>query len=595
MVFDGDCGFCRFWVHRWRETTGDLVDYATSQEVGDQFPTIPREEFEQAVQLIRPDGMVVSGADAIFEALGYVRRRWRWLSRLMKIGVFRAAARGIYRLVARHRGFFSSLNRMLFGAAVGRPGYGVARWVFVRALGLIYLIAFASLAVQILGLIGRRGILPAGEYLDLVRQNVGTERYWRLPTIFWINASDPSLLGACIAGMIASALVAAGVFPTVGLVLCWILYISLSSVSQRFLGYQWDVLLVEAGFLTIFLAATQKSRSDETFTSRLTRWLLLWLLFRLMFESGVVKLASGDPAWRNLTALDYHYETQPLPTWIAWYANASPMWVHKASVAIMFAIELGAPFLIFGPRMARRLSCAAMGGLQVLIAGTGNYGFFNLLALALGLLLLDDAAWPAWLRRRALPERNGKDPFWVPWALAPVAALHLTFGAVQLRGVFDRSREWPQPMMSLYRATAPFRLVNSYGLFAVMTKTRPEIIIEGSADGIDWKPYEFKWKPGDVNRRPRFVAPHQPRLDWQMWFAALDVWQRNEWLLRFMARVMEGSPEVLGLLGDNPFPDQPPKYMRAILYDYQFTKPGEGKPWWKRRMLREYAPELQRQ
>jgi hypothetical protein len=397
----------------------------------------------------------------------------------------------------------------------------------------------------------------------------------------------------------------AGVLPRVCLALLWLLYLSLVTVGGDFLAFQWDNLLLETGLLAIFFAPAQvlPRPSREKPPSPTVLWLLRLLLFKLMFLSGVVKLASRDETWRRLSALTHHYETQPLPTWVAWHAQQLPRWFQASSCAVMFVIELAVPFLIFAPRRLRMAGGAALAIFQVLILLTGNYTFFNCLTLGLCLLLCDDFLLAPLLPRKlavlysqpamgpAAPPARGR-----PWRLvviAPLAVLVLSISAVQLLSPFGRLPSWTRPVVSVYRWLSPLRSVNRYGLFAVMTTERPEIIVEGSSDGRHWKEYGFRYQPGDPNRRPAFVAPHQPRLDWQMWFAALGNYRQNPWFVSFCRRLLEGSPEVLALLGKDPFPDQPPKYIRARLYNYRFTSPEERKrtgAWWQREPKGEYLP-----
>jgi hypothetical protein len=336
-------------------------------------------------------------------------------------------------------------------------------------------------------------------------------------------------------------------------------------------------------------------------------WLLRWLLFRLMFCSGAVKLLSNDTAWHGLTALTYHYETQPLPTPPAWYAHQWPVWFHKASCAGMFFVELALPFCIFLPRRPRFVAFWAFTLLMLGIALTGNYTFFNLLTVALCVVLLDDFALvrfaPARWSERVM---SGPRPPWLrPWprplAWARGAVLMLLVGlvlgvtAVQLLGMARVRWSSDHALVKLYRWVAPLRSVNSYGLFAVMTTSRPEIVVEGSHDGRTWQAYEFRHKPGDLRRAPTFVAPHQPRLDWQMWFAALGNVRGNPWFVNFCFRLLQGRPEVLALMADNPFTDRPPAFVRAVVYDYHFTTPEERRKdgaWWRREFKGEYCPPL---
>jgi hypothetical protein len=471
----------------------------------------------------------------------------------------------------------------------------LSRWVFLRLLGAIYLIAFVSLWVQVDGLIGSAGILPAREYLQQVGGMVGRWRYWWLPTLFWLRPTDGMLYALCAAGSALAILLIVGVAPAPCLAGLWLAYRSLEAVGQEFLSFQWDTLLLETGFLAIFLAPLQlrPSLAREREPAIPVVWLFRWLLFRLMFGSGAVKLLSGDAAWRNLTALEYHYWTQPLPTWIGWYANLLPGWFQRLSCGLMFVIELAVPCMIWGGSGPRLAAFAAFTTLQVLILLAGNYGFFNLLTIALCVLLLDDAVWPRQIRRW---RRDGGPPLgivWPRWILGPVAAVILLLGVLQMFTLSRFGLDWPGPLLTLRRVTAPLRIVNSYGLFAVMTTTRPEIIVEGSDDLSEWREYAFKWKPGDPSRAPAFVEPHQPRLDWQMWFAALGDYAHNPWFLAFVLRLLEGSQGVAALLAGNPFPEHPPKYIRAELYQYGFTTLAERRAtghWWKRAPQGLYLP-----
>jgi hypothetical protein len=316
-----------------------------------------------------------------------------------------------------------------------------------------------------------------------------------------------------------------------------------------------------------------------------------------MFSSGVVKLASGDPTWRNLSALEYHYYTQPLPTPIAWYVHLAPAWFQHGSAVFMFFVELAVPFLIFAPRLWRFVGGGFLILLQFLIALTGNYAFFNLLALALCILLFDDAFlerfFPRALAERRHAASSGPRRFSLRrWVTAPVALIIFACGLVQIADLL--SIQWvPPTAFRLLADLESVRIVNGYGLFAIMTTSRPEIIIEGSNDGETWLDYEFKFKPGDLRRAPRWVEPFQPRLDWQMWFAALGDYRSSPWFTHLMLRLLEGSPPVLALFERDPFPRSPPKYLRAVVYDYSFTTWSERRTqgeWWHRRMVGGYFP-----
>jgi hypothetical protein len=462
------------------------------------------------------------------------------------------------------------------------------RQLFLRFLGAIYAIAFLSLGVQIDGLIGSRGILPAAPFLEWVKQQAGDASYRLLPTLAWIDSSDGFLRFLCFGGAALAMLVMLEIAPAPALLLCWGFYLSLVSVGQVFLGYQWDALLLETGLLAIFLAPLGLRPRPGAAPAPPILLLLRFLLFRLMLSSGAVKLLSGDPAWRSLSALRYHYESQPLPTLIGWWAHQLPSWFQTLSTVLMFGIELVVPFLIFGTRRMRLLACAIFVAFQALIALTGNYTFFNLLAVALALLLLDDGALPKPRHEPAVPA----GPTWPRAVIWPVAAILGLAALAELAGSLDLGSG---PVRSVQRVMGPLRSVNGYGLFAVMTTSRPEIEVEGSDDGVSWRAYAFRWKAGDLRVPPAFVAPHQPRLDWQMWFAALGTCQSNPWFVQFLERLLEGSPPVLALLRGNPFPDHPPRYIRAQFYDYHFTSPAERASsglWWRRERKGLYCPVL---
>jgi len=385
--------------------------------------------------------------------------------------------------------------------------------------------------VQALGLIGSHGVLPLSEFVGAIRGQLGLERYWWFPMVFWLDQSDFAIQATCWAGTALSLLLIFNVLPRSSLFFLYVLYLSLFYAGQTFMGFQWDVLLLESGFLALFLSMATKPGI----------WMLRWLLFRFMFLSGSVKLLSGDPTWANLSALSYYFQTQPLPTPLAWYAHHLPQGVLTASTAATFVIELGLPFLIFGPRRLRFVSAFGILLLEVLIFLTGNYAFFNLLAMALCLVLFDEAAL-----RKVLPQRVTRfvqhhvrdiNPGEIVSFAAGAFALLVVFASfVQIHAVFGGRIS--APAMWITDEIAPLRIVNTYGLFAVMTTARPEIIIEGSDDGVHWREYAFKYKPGNVKQPPLWNIPHQPRLDWQMWFAALGTPSQSPWVLRFLQRLL---------------------------------------------------------
>jgi hypothetical protein len=460
--------------------------------------------------------------------------------------------------------------------ALSRPG--LAR----RGVGAVYLIAFSSLRRQVLGLYGARGILPVRPYLEAIERAHAARAkdapppspFWRwrtVPTLLWFGPSDGGLRRLARVGQVAGAALALGLAPRLAAAVAWACYLSFVSVGRVFLRYQWDVLLLEAGLNAMF--------------GRPRRLLMRLLAVRLQGESGLAKLASRDPTWRRLTACCYHQETQPLPTPLGWYAHHLPRWVQRTATALTLSVECAAPLLAFGPRAFRQAAFAILTGFQGLIALTGNYGFFNWLTVALNLTLIeraaDRAAVTGWRRagRIAVDAVDGA-------AAAAVVALDADELAHRLWSSLP-----PGPLARLEDALAVLHVPASYGLFSMMTTTRPEIVVEGSDDGVTWREYGFRYKPGDVARPPRWAAPHHPRLDWQMWFAALD--EPPAWFIRFLERLLEGAPEVLALLETNPFPARPPRYVRATLYRYEVADlPTHRRTgaWWVRRRLGTYVP-----
>jgi len=640
MIWDGECHFCKRWIERWREITDGKVDYVTYQEAAARFPEIPIEQFQRAVAFIGPDGEVFFAAEAVYRSLGYrSSRKWLAWSYNHAPG-FAGISEAAYKFIARYRSLGSIFTRLLWGKDVRPPTYFWARRWFLRALGLVYLIAFVSLWVQVDGLVGSNGMSPVNQFLPAVRQQLGPDAYFLLPTLCWFGSSNAFLHFLCGGGVLLSLVLILGIAPALSLVALFVFYLSLTVAGQVFLNFQWDVLLLETGFLSIFLAPWQVWPRDLTWTpgsatpvtavpvSRAGLFLLKLLLFKLMLMSGVVKLTSGDDSWGWLndsfhwsafTALDYHYWSQPLPTIFAWWADKSPEWFKHFSVAFCLVVEIIVPFFIWAPRRPRLIAAGLLIFLQIVIALTGNYCFFNLLTIALCLLLIDDAVIASLhrgiFRRRvtstvarldacrgapnASPARTGRALAnrLCRYAAIAVIVVTLPINAWLIFSAFKPQASPPGWLANFYEQLEAFRLVNGYGLFRVMTKDRCEIVIEGSTDGIDWAPYEFKWKPGDVQRAPGWCAPHQPRLDWQMWFAALESPRQNPWLVGLIARLLEGSRDVTGLLAHNPFPDKPPQYIRAIFYRYRFTNSEERRQtgaWWKRQELREYLPTISR-
>ncbi len=475
------------------------------------------------------------------------------------------------------------------------PRFALSRGVFLRLLGFVYFVAFASLAPQLEGLVGSAGLLPAADYLERAYDLWGRDAYLQLPTLLWIWPGDALLMALCWLGIALSIAAMLGMAPVAVLALLWAVYLSLTVAGQDFLFFQWDLLLLETGVLAVLYAPPGWWPPLETRRppNAAARWLVWSLAFKLTFLSGITKLLSGDETWSGLTALRYHYETQPIPTWVGWYAHNAPDWFGVLSVGVMFCIEIAVPFVVFVPprfRGVRTAGCALLCLLQALIAVTGNYGFFNLLAVVLYVALLDDTAIVRVLPWLQAPPGYAQQGEPRPGRWRRAAAIPVTLLAVlsALTVVREIRRPAPLPDWSdaLLGAVAPLRSVNGYGLFRVMTTERPEIVIEGSADSVTWTEYAFPWKAGDLSRAPGFVQPHMPRLDWQMWFAALDPQRQAHWLFALVDRLFENNPAALGLLDGNPFPGEPPDHIRLALYRYRFTTPREGADgsWWTREL-----------
>lgn len=465
----------------------------------------------------------------------------------------------------------SPVHRSVWARVNNPESFALTENLFLRLLGLIYIAAFGSLWPQIVGLVGSHGIAPADQVMSAMREQAGTKIFFYVPSLFWFGISDAALVWFCAIGCVAAAVLVAGLLPRTAAGVCFVLYLSLVTIGQPFMGFQWDALLLESGFLALFAGLPSLV------------WAYRFLLFRLMFESGAVKLLSHDPSWRNLHAMRFHFMTQPLPNPAAYYAYRLPGRMLDFMTAGTLAIELICPFFLFGPALLRRIGVWLLMFLQVLIIITGNYAFFNLLALALCLWAFDDKTYAPLARflRTHSPR--------VPWprlriVLTALLAMIVAIGAIQVIDMFLPSA---RPVRQALSWIAPFEIINSYGLFAVMTTTRPEIVIEGSNDQTNWREYSFKYKPGELHRTLPLVAPYQPRLDWQMWFAALGTYDENSWVGGLMYRLMLGDRSVLGLLNPPPFP-KPPHYLRAVVYDYQFTTPAERRRTgavWQRRLL----------
>lgn len=509
------------------------------------------------------------------------------------------------------------LPQWLFASdpAYSPSGRLVPRWIFLRALGLIYFSAFYSLLKQVLGLIGPDGLQPAGAYLQAVKETIGGSPYWDAPTLFWFGSNSHALLLMCWVGIAASVLLVLNFWPRAMLLACFVAFLSFISVLQIFASYQSDGMLLGAGFISLFFAppGLRPGLGERRPPSRASLFLLQWLWFRIYFESGIVKLASGDPQWRHLTAMDEYYQNGPLPSWIGWYAQHLPHWFHIGTAGFTLLAELVLVWMMFLPRPFRIALFAITTPFQIGIIATSNYAFLNYLVLVLGFLLLDDK-----LIRRVLPLRasepqiaaipgasEGRQEGWRAFAAGRLALAWLVFSGICLSWNFYATTavlvRMLAPSVSLPMAPVvalePSRIAESYGLFAVMTRGRYEIEFQGSNDGKNWTPYPFRYKPQDPRKPPGIYAPYQPRFEWNLWFASLDNWRENHFVVAAEERLLTGSPSVLSLFAGDPFSGAPPRLVRAVIWQYWFTDWDEKRQglWWRRQFLGAYAPTLRRE
>ena len=527
----------------------------------------------------------------------------------------------------------NSLFHYLFGPeAPSTRGHLRPRWLWLRALGLIFFSAFYSLLFQIRGLIGPDGILPAGRYLSALHEQAGARAYWYVPSLLWLSSGNHALMAISWVGLIASVMLVLNFWPRGMIAVCLVMFLSFVSAAQEFSSYQSDGMLLEAAFISLFFAPRgwRPGLGDDHPPSRASLFLLRWEWFRIYFESGIVKVASHDPQWRSLTALDHYYENGPLPDWIGWYAQQLP---HRFQASVTLAtliIELGLVWMLFLPRRFRLLCFLVVTPFQIGIILTANLAFLNYLVFSLGVLLLDDEFLVSLLRglKRLFPG-DGKFPAAAdsrlvaaprPTTTGHELAVEVPAKLSRFPGLVQRASIFSSALVLLwifYNTTVllllmifpvlplptspivllePFRISNQYGLFAVMTRARYEIEFQGSSDGQAWVAYPFRYKPQNPREAPRVYAPYQPRLDWNLWFASLGGWRESPFVVRAEVQLLRGSPSVLSLFAGNPFPDKPPREVRAVLWRYWFTdlkiRRAEGL-WWRRKFLGLYTPTLE--
>ncbi|MGW0816373.1 lipase maturation factor family protein [Streptomyces viridiviolaceus] len=461
--------------------------------------------------------------------------------------------------------------------------YWLGRLLFQRGLAALYLVAFLSVAGQFRGLIGEDGLLPVPRFLASVR-------FRRAPSIFRLHYSDRFFAAVVGTGAALSAALAAGAGDLVPLwasmlmwALLWALYLSIVNVGQTWFAFMWESLLLEAGFLAIFLG------NSDTAPPVLVLWLLRWLLFRLEFGAGLIKLR-GDPCWRDLTCLRYHHETQPMPGPLSWFFHHLPGPVHRAEAAANHVAQLALPFALFAPQPVASAAAGFVILTQLWLIASGNFAWLNWLTIVLAVPVIGGSATAGAL---GLPEppHSGAAPAWYEGMVLAVTATVAVLSYWPIRNLLSRH----QVMNASF---TPLHLVNTYGAFGSVGRVRDELVIEGTDEpevtgATVWKEYGFKGKPGDVRRLPRQVAPYHLRLDWLMWFAALSPAYAGPWLPALLLALLDGNPAVLRLLRHNPFPHAPPTFVRVRFYRYRFTTWHQLRStgaWWDRRLLGDYVP-----
>jgi len=462
--------------------------------------------------------------------------------------------------------------------------YWLPRFLFQRGLGLIYVIAFLIAINQFRPLLGEHGLLPVPIFVKQVP-------FRATPSLFYLFPNDRAFAIAAWLGLALAVLAFTGIsdrytlwFSMLVWAALWAIYLSFVNVGQTFYGFGWESMLLEAGFLTIFLGSSHAAPRP------ILMWLLRWMEFRVMFGAGLIKLR-GDPCWRNLTCLDYHYETQPMPNPLSWYFHWMPNWTHHGGVAFNHFVELIVPFAYFLPQPIATIAGGFTILFQLLLILSGNLSFLNWLTIVLAIPTLDGRILSAILPVQA-PE-----VLTLPRAYElGTVALALLIGILSIQPAINMLSS-RQLMNFSYN---PLQLVNTYGAFGSVTKTRYEVVVEGTDDALPgaatkWREYEFKGKPTDPMQRPPQIAPYHLRLDWLMWFAAMGNYTEHPWFVNFTAKLLQGDRDVIGLLRSNPFPAGPPRYVRARLYEYHFTTPQERaqtKAWWKRTLVGPWFPEV---
>jgi len=489
-------------------------------------------------------------------------------------------------------------DEAVLSAKKSPPTYWLTRFVLLRLLGFVYAVAFLVLINQVLPLIGSHGLLPVGAFLENVQHYFKslTAGVYHFPSLFWLGYSDGTLLAAAWLGFALSCAVVAGFANVPMLLTLWLLYMSFVHVGQDWYGYGWETQLLETGFLALFLCPLLDARPfPRCEPPRLVIGLFRWLIFRIMLGAGLIKIR-GDTCWRDFTALYYHFETQPLPNALSRWFHFLPRFFLRAGVLFNHAAELVAPWFVFWPRLARHLAGVVIVAFQFTLILSGNLSFLNWVTIIPALACFDDSFWKkimprALVRRaeRAAAEAQPCRPMRIAgWA---ITILVVTLSVQPVLNLFS-------PNQIMNTSFDPFDLVNTYGAFGSVGRERYNVIFEGTDaavpdDDADWKAYPYKGLPVDLSQRPPQVAPYQLHFDWQMWFAAMDSPQDYPWTLHLVWKLLHNDPVALDLFAGNPFPQHPPRYVRAVLYRYRFATPGNAAGhWWERDKLGLWLPPL---
>jgi hypothetical protein len=476
--------------------------------------------------------------------------------------------------------------------------YWLTRFLILRLLGVVYLVGFLILARQGLPLVGHDGLLPADAYVERLAEHFGSRGAAALevPSLFWLGVSDRALVAGAWLGAALAALVVAGFANALLLLVLWALYMSYVHVGQDWYGYGWEIQLLETGFRAAFLCPLLDARPfPRRPPPAPVVWLFRWLIARIMLGAGLIKLR-GDPCWRDLTCLYYHYETQPLPNPLSRWLHFRPHWFQQAGVLFNHLAELVAPCGVVWPRLARLAAGGVMLAFQLTLILSGNLSFLNWLTIVPILACFDDSFLRRVLPRRLVLRADRAAAAAVPSRAQNVAtaALVLVVAGLSIAPI----RNLLSPGQRMNTSFDRLELVNTYGAFGSVGRLRPEIVFEGtraeSPDGeSEWRAYEFPCKPGDVLRRPCVVAPYQYRLDWQIWFAAMSTAERYPWTLHLVWKLLHNDRGALSLLANDPFPGEPPRWIRARLYRYEFVPAGDPSgAWWKRTLVGEWLPPL---